>query len=340
MADRLQQEVNEYKARVQTMEFFEEFLLGINKKLDLMEVGKYITQRMKSAFNVKECALIVDDQRFTSEETVNERHVKTEQALFMGVLQRKKPMVIEDIKNDALFHNLKNEEEWALVAMPLWDEEGFSAVLYLYDEKGTLHEGALHMLYTFVMKATPSIANVVKYNILKKKSSLDFLTGVFNRGHFMERLQYEMSRMKKYLSLIMVDADFFKNYNDMNGHIAGDLLLKELAGVIKKSLRPSDVMGRYGGEEFIIVLPEVEKEGAVEVCERLRKAVESYDFPNKEAQPFKRVTVSIGVTTTVTKLKVEQVIHEADKQLYNAKNGGRNKVCSSVMLQPDLTVTL
>ncbi|MBI5391515.1 GGDEF domain-containing protein, partial [Candidatus Woesearchaeota archaeon] len=130
------------------------------------------------------------------------------------------------------------------------------------------------------------------------------------------------------------DIDFFKVYNDTNGHLAGDALLKELAELIQAKLRPSDIIGRYGGEEFIVILPEINSHEAEEVAERLRKAVEEHNFKYQECQPNKKVTVSIGLTTIHTKeMRREEILKETDKNLYASKKAGRNKVTSSVILK-------
>ena len=244
---------------------------------------------------------------------------------------------MNDIQSDSLVFHIKNRSAFVLAAIPMLDEKELVAVLYIYDKKGELQKGGLAVMELFVQKTTPALVNVIKYNIMKKRSVTDYLTGIYNRGYFLDRLHYELNRMKKYLSVIMLDIDFFKKYNDTNGHLAGDLVLKELAQVLKGQVRPFDTLGRYGGEEFIIILPEVDNKEAEIICERLRKAVENYKFKYRELQPEKKVTISIGLTTTITKdIETNELIKEADKNLYQSKNTGKNRVTHSIILSKDM----
>jgi diguanylate cyclase (GGDEF)-like protein len=149
----------------------------------------------------------------------------------------------------------------------------------------------------------------------------DGLTGLFNRRYFNELIMVEVNRLKRSpaaLSLLMLDIDNFKNYNDSQGHPAGDVLLKDAAKVFKNSVRPSDVICRYGGEEFIIILPQTDKIAAKIVAERLRVQVGLY-LP---------ATVSIGIASLPEDAQdISALIEKADKALYQAKQTGKNKWC-------------
>lgn len=165
---------------------------------------------------------------------------------------------------------------------------------------------------------------------LTRRAHLDYLTGVSSRGHFMEQVELELSRAQRYakdLSILMMDLDFFKQVNDSHGHKAGDTVLKKLAEVCRHALRDVDIIGRVGGEEFAILLPETEKQEAVEVAERLRAAIGSARVPMEQGLPL-RFTVSIGVASMATRDdNVDVLLSLADKALYEAKNSGRNRVC-------------
>ena len=151
----------------------------------------------------------------------------------------------------------------------------------------------------------------------------DGLTGLFNRRYFNELINIESNRLKhspSSLSLLMLDIDNFKNYNDTQGHSAGDVLLKEAAKVFKNSVRAGDVVCRYGGEEFIVMLPLTGKKGAQIIAERLRMQTDLY-LPT---------TVSIGVATLPDDARaIESLIEKADMALYQAKQTGKNKCCTA-----------
>lgn len=180
-------------------------------------------------------------------------------------------------------------------------------------------------------------------NLKKKKKELerlndvfwdmavrDGLTGLHNHRYFNEFLSAELSRSirhKRNFSLLFIDVDFFKAYNDTHGHLEGDIVLCELAQIFQKRLRKIDMIARYGGEEFVILLPEVKKEDAYIVAENIRKLVEEHPFRGRETQPQRRVTVSIGVATFPGDGEDRaSLIKSADKALYRAKKSGRNAV--------------
>jgi len=149
----------------------------------------------------------------------------------------------------------------------------------------------------------------------------DGLTGLFNRRYFNELINIESNRLKRYpsvLSLLMLDIDNFKNYNDTQGHLAGDELLKGFGKLLKNSARASDIICRYGGEEFVIMLPQTDKKGAQIIAERLRVQVGLY-LPT---------TVSIGVASYPDDaIELIKLVDKADGALYQAKKTGKNKWC-------------
>lgn len=148
----------------------------------------------------------------------------------------------------------------------------------------------------------------------------------------MEQAELELNRAVRYgnaLSLLMLDIDFFKRVNDAHGHRAGDAVLKKLVEVCREILREVDIIGRIGGEEFAILLPETASDEAVDVAERLREVMENTKVPLEDGLPL-RFSLSIGVTSLTSKDdNVDVLLNSADKALYSAKNSGRNKVCVS-----------
>jgi two-component system, cell cycle response regulator len=157
----------------------------------------------------------------------------------------------------------------------------------------------------------------------------DGLTQISNKRFLMDHIDKEFSRAKRYaraLSFIMFDLDHFKNVNDQYGHLTGDYVLKEMAVLLKNRIRKEEVFARYGGEEFVVVLPESDLDVALSFGEIIRKMVAEHEF-EFEGQPL-RVTVSVGVGTLSEGMNtVSDLIQEADERLYEAKRGGRNKVC-------------
>lgn len=171
---------------------------------------------------------------------------------------------------------------------------------------------------------------------LNTQAVTDGLTGLANRRHFWEQARVEMTRSRRYgfeLCLVMLDIDKFKSINDGFGHAAGDEVLRNLSSVMKASLRETDVIGRLGGEEFGILLPQTGEVEAQSIAERLRIAVweSSVAFEDKTI----RYTISLGVATAHTnETSVDDLVKRADMALYQAKETGRNRVCCATELDP------
>lgn len=166
------------------------------------------------------------------------------------------------------------------------------------------------------------------YNKVQNDLLFDELTGVYSRRAGMERLREEFARShrnNRVFSVAMVDIDHFKQVNDTYGHLAGDQVLREVAGTLKAELRQCDVVLRYGGEEFMIIMPDTNKEQALHPLERLGKKLANVEIPLKESKV--KVSVSIGVTSTYSGGEdLMETINRADRALYDAKRNGRNQV--------------
>ena len=169
-------------------------------------------------------------------------------------------------------------------------------------------------------------------NIAQVNSITDSLTGLFNRRYFDDALKTEFFRAKRYgevLSLIILDIDYFKDFNDHYGHLAGDDCLRQIGTLLNSTIgRVSDITARYGGEEFVVILPKTDHYGAKKIAEQIRKAIEELMIPHATSDIEKYVTVSVGGVTVNTSIFVlpEQVVLLADEALYSAKRGGRNRI--------------
>lgn len=165
---------------------------------------------------------------------------------------------------------------------------------------------------------------------LERLAQTDPLTGLTNRRHFMQLAEHELLRSQRYggeLSIMMIDIDHFKKINDNYGHHVGDLVIQSLSNTCRNTLREIDIIGRIGGEEFAIVLPQTAGQSAIDVADRLREAIADI-VVSPEPDVSIHFTVSIGITTLTDKQNdIETLLRFADKALYDAKMDGRNKVC-------------
>jgi len=170
------------------------------------------------------------------------------------------------------------------------------------------------------------------HSLLEKTSELsvtDGLTGLYNQAHFFLLLRLQLSRSKRYhqpFSLIMIDLDNFKNYNDHNGHVKGSDVLKRIALLMRNVFRSTDILAKYGGDEFVVILPNSDRVGAFLAADRLREIVEIEPFDGRQYQPTGKLTLSLGISSFPEHgEEEEEILNKADKALYFSKSSGRNK---------------
>lgn len=240
-----------------------------------------------------------------------------------GLAAKTGEVVISNDSHEDERHSIRYEgmTHHGHVIVPLKTADKVVGVLCLYipaDVK--LDKGKIDLLSSIGSQIGIAIENSKLYEQTKALSLHDPLTGLANRRYleiFLERGFNEARRYGRLLSVIMLDIDHFKKYNDTHGHQAGDKLLQEIARIIMECVRDTDLVARYGGEEFLILLPEIDMTRAPEVAERLRMA----------AEEKAGVTISLGVSSFSQGMeKKEELVHKADEALYRAKEEGRNRV--------------
>lgn len=199
-----------------------------------------------------------------------------------------------------------------------------------------LHKPVTPVVLEAKLKAMQRIVSMQKQLVdankqLEQLSFLDGLTQIFNRRGFDRAIKSEWKRMKRdknKLTLLMMDVDYFKKFNDHYGHQAGDDCLKQIAGALEGELyRPADIVARYGGEEFSVLLPGTDSIGAVQVAKRLIQVIRKLAIEHEQSDIADHVTMSIGLATSNNKQNdsIEALIESADKALYRAKKDGRNR---------------
>ncbi len=217
------------------------------------------------------------------------------------------------------------------IAAPLkTDDEPFGVIKMRFALHGADETDiSLRQRQTILAESARHLAKIIHNERIYEQAIKDGMTGLFNKRHMLAQLEQYLQlsrRHHKKLAIIMLDIDHFKKVNDTYGHLTGDIVLKEVSGLLRRAIRDSDLGCRYGGEELSVILPEGDKASALEVAERLRKSIESYPFVSDQGQPMK-VTASLGVSAFDQSMqRPEDLIQAADKALYIAKESGRNRV--------------
>lgn len=214
------------------------------------------------------------------------------------------------------------------LAMPLRAHKRVCGALFLTRESEAFTARELRLLRIYCNQAAVAIENAIVYERVENLAATDALTGLFNRRYLDGALERELARADRSgssLALLLLDIDHFKSFNDSYGHAMGDLVLKKVATTLQRCLRQADVLARFGGEEFVVLLPQVGERGAVESAERIRAALERSGI--HPGGPRKRLTVSIGLAMLRDHADTsEALLRAADEALYRAKDAGRNRV--------------
>lgn len=252
------------------------------------------------------------------------------------VVKTLQPLLIEDTKKDFRFDVEKDITEESrvirsLISAPLLIGKKALGILRV-DSTQPEHfvQEDLRFLLTITDLASVAIENAQLYERIEDLAIRDSLTGLFLRRHMLERLDEELKREMRNrgsLSFLMIDLDYFKKYNDQFGHVAGDIVLKTVAKIIQGSFnQPGNLVCRYGGEEFCVILPNCTKENARKMAEEVRRLIERQKIILRRQETS--ITISVGISSFPKDAKMkEELIYKADHALYRAKEQGRNRVC-------------
>ncbi len=326
--------------------------LTLSKTFDLNEILKSIKSLFQKKIKVDHCGIFLLDESFSSlvlysffgllKNGNSQPMFKFGENIFGKALEIEQTIYVPDISDSSEFQFFGGEPKTgSFIVVPILLRKNHPiGVFSLYRSKT---DGFSKEERYFFKKIALDIAKVLDKSLLfqhtKELSITDDLTGLYNRRYFNQRFEREVQRAKRYrrpLSILMVDIDYFKNYNDINGHLLGDDVLKKVAYLIESNLRKADIVARYGGEEFVILLPEIDKPHADQVAEKLRRTVELRHFPKEQYQPNKNLTISLGLATLPDdSTNSRELIEFADRALYRAKDEGRNRVVAyhSSMIQ-------
>jgi len=308
-----------FKKRMELFKNFEKFITELEQTLKEKEVLK-ITEKVIKDFIKKGNWKI---KKYSNNDVIA-KYIK----------ETKTPLLIEDITKDKRFCDIvKYQSPVSLAAVPVEIDGNFWGIIKGVCDNSKFDSNDLRFLSIISNIINVILNNAILFDEVEALSITDGLTGLYTRRYFFERVKEEISRYttdKIPLVIAMLDLDDFKKINDTYGHLAGDMLLRQIANMLRKRFRELDILARYGGEEFVILISHTDIEKAEILFEEIRQKIENEKFflPVESYNPVSvKQTVSIGLAEIKENKNLHDILKEADIALYNAKKEGKNKVC-------------
>jgi len=314
-----------------SIEDLSDFVTG--KVIQLLEAEKaslMMVDEEKSELVVKGSKGLIRDE--------NEIRVKIGEAIAGWVAKEGEVLLVNEVEKDPRFEKFLHPDKYkttSFISIPLKVEQKVIGVMNVTDKLASTKVFTEDDLRYLSLIAHQTIAQIENIRLCERLSALavtDPLTELFNQRYFQEHLTQEIMRASRYghaLSLIMFDIDHFKQSNDKYGHPAGDKVLKQATRVMRENTRHVDIICRYGGDEFMIILPDTDLEGAQFVADKIRKVIETQGLTEAEDGLNLNITLSGGVGAYKKGLSKADFISEVDKALYKAKSEGRNRICTA-----------
>lgn len=300
----------------------EELIESLKKSLE----GHFVFTDCKLLlFSFKEKQPLIDRVYDIPEKEKTDTPATFEESLVEIMRSRREPLVIDRSSNLMPPEGLAvSEDVETFMAVNLFSGNRLNGIFAI---NGVISDDIIRSII-LANQFSMVLERIRLYELVQELAITDGLTNMFVRRYFLERAREELERGRHFnapVSFVMIDIDHFKRCNDKYGHLVGDAVLKDTAAILKKSVREIDLLGRYGGEEFSLLLPETAKKGASLVAERLRKTIETSEITAYDEKIY--VTMSMGVASFPDDAEdINQLIDRADQTLYKAKEGGRNRV--------------
>ncbi len=310
-------------------EIFNESMDLIDGYMSVHEYCLFMIDENKNELSVKAC-------HGFDEGEVEDVVFKLGEGITGSVAKNGESILIRDVAKDERYMHYKGKKtdvgSFLSIPLTIKKNEVIGVINIHKKEIDSFTQSDVELFTEIAYDLANAIEKAKVYEETKELSMRDDLTSLYNRRYCNDNLEKEFIRAKRYgrtFSVIMIDIDNFKMFNDTNGHIKGDEALILTANILKENVRKSDVVARYGGEEFIVLLPEIDHNGVLKAAENLRKAVEEAKYFNEDALPTGKFTITAGVATYPEKAEsIIDLIDYADKALYAGKALGRNIVCA------------
>jgi len=319
------------------------FAHTMSNVIDLQELADAMLTLMTNALRTRQASLVFPSngyftaqfaQRLVKGEPVIPIRIRSDSPIISWLEEEDRPLSVEAIEISPEFKGVWQEDRDNIKAAqvellcPIKRKKKLTAILVISKKHkhGFYDKDDIDMIMTLASEAAVAIENAELYARAKERANTDELTGLFNHRYFHLRLQEEINRASRFgeiFSLLFLDLDLFKNYNDIRGHLAGDEILKEIGKQLSESIRDTDICFRYGGDEFALILPQTQLSAARKVGERIRRKIES----KMDLQGI-LMTCSLGLASWPTDgVMKEELVQAADAALYYAKQTGKNRIC-------------
>jgi len=306
-----------------------DILETFGEEISIEDVLDRIAESVKNIFKQETVALQLMGETF--KKCILGQEVEIPDELLGSIMLKPRPILVNNTASFPEYKNLARQGVTSFIISTFHHKRKVTGIMGIFSFNNRVF--TLKDLELLRMVAAPTSLLVENAELFEKTKLLaitDVLTNIYNRRHFediFETLVNEARETNKPLSVCMADIDYFKHYNDTNGHSAGDYALKKIAELMRKNVKGSDIVARYGGEEFILVFPETTKENALSLCEAIRQHIKDFRFNNEESQPNGDLTISMGISSYPEDgLTGEELVKKADFAMYKAKELGRNRV--------------
>jgi diguanylate cyclase (GGDEF)-like protein len=331
------------RGHIRRLEAVAEFSRHITSTLDRKQVMALLSAAFQNSVEadtyfvgVREGDEMLLELIYDDGEYFDNQRVKLDGSLSSWVLENQRSLFLPDLRKEVdlpgirlvLVGKHKTSLSWLGVPMRGGSVDGIISI-------GSYHPNAfdradLELLTALAQHAAQALDNTHQHQQVEIRSQLDSLTGLFNHGNFLKLLRTQADQASlegRPLSLIMLDVDFFKQYNDKYGHLVGDEVLTTLSGAMKQHIKNTDSVGRWGGEEFVISLPNASASQAQQIAQRIRDTMENLTVRGPDQAPIPAPTVSQGIAIFPEEAgDLVELIHLADQRLYIAKERGRNQI--------------
>jgi diguanylate cyclase (GGDEF)-like protein len=345
--------LRELKRTVDELQALNEIGRALTSTLDLPEVLRLVMGRAQDLLKASRFSLLLVDERTRDlrfevaagpgSERVASMHLPMGEGIAGWVAREGQPVLVHDAPSDPRFSPLYDERcgqvSRSLIAVPLVSKGRTLGVIEVICGEGERELTAEDLLtvQTLADHAAIAIENAQAFERIRELTIVDDHTGLFNARHLLRVLEAEVIRSERYgrpFSLVFVDLDHFKLVNDSHGHQAGSAVLREVGEVLRGGLREADIPTRYGGDEYVILLPEADREQGMAVAERLRVALAGHTFLAERGLSI-RITGSFGVATwPIDGRRADELLGRADAAMYLVKGASRDAVAHPVALDP------